>query len=137
MINVQTCLLLFTVLGYGIPVSGSRQVLCSFPENNSKPMMAYIRMTNSTSRAIWNNGIMARRIELSTTCKPKNTGIPNTTWSRVSLDSLEQRKTHSVRLKPNATDEVPGKRARPLHRIPPSPGLIMLCLSCWIQWNDT
>lgn len=47
-----------------------KQDLCSFPENNSRPMMAYMIMTNNTSRAIWNKGTMARKIELRTTCKP-------------------------------------------------------------------
>lgn len=70
-----------------LPVSGSRHVLCNFPENNSKPIIAYINITNSTSKAIWNKGIIARRIEFKTTCKPKKTSnYRNTQFNKKELD---------------------------------------------------
>ena len=41
--------------------------LCIIPQNNSNPIIAYVMITNMTSNAMCNNGIIALRIEFNTT----------------------------------------------------------------------
>lgn len=59
-------------------VSIVKHVVWSFPTKSSSPIMAYMIITNITRRAIWSKGTIARRMELSTTCKPVKRKIGNT-----------------------------------------------------------
>ena len=51
-------------------ISKYSHLLCIIPQNSSNPIIAYIRITNKTNIAMFNNGIIALIIEFKTTCRP-------------------------------------------------------------------
>ena len=58
-----------------LPVTLWKHVSCIFPEKSSNPMMAYITITNITSRAMCNKGTIALMIAFKTTWRE---GTPDT-----------------------------------------------------------
>ena len=60
-----------------------QQVLWRAPVQNSRPMMANIRMAKDTSSPICMRGARALKIDLRTTCKPKTGGSDVTVWNNL------------------------------------------------------